>query len=202
MEFTAVVRKRRAIRRYSQEPVDPEAFERILDAGTRGPSAGYSQGQSFIAVTSEEMKQKLDAEWTRQMIEIGDAIDPAGGNMFYNAPNIIIACTNEQEYHRRYQQPDKLTQNGLEITWPAPYWYVDSGCGIMLLLLAAVNEGLAACLIGVPFHVQPWKDILGMPSEVMPVGTVLVGHRAEDEVRRDLSHRRKPYTDYIHRDRW
>jgi nitroreductase len=72
----------------------------------------------------------------------------------------------------------------------------------MLMLLAAVNEGLDACLIGVPFDVAPWRDILGMPAEVMPVGTVLIGHRAADEQKRDLRARRRQQEDYVHRERW
>jgi nitroreductase len=70
------------------------------------------------------------------------------------------------------------------------------------MLLAAVNEGLDACLIGVPFDVAPWREILGMPEEVMPVGTILIGYRAADEQKPNLKARRRPLEDYVHRQRW
>jgi len=204
VDFYDVVRKRRSIRKYGSEPVDPAALDRILDTATRGPTAGYSQGQSYIVVSDPTMIQRLMDEMDRQELELmgnppqeTPATPPAFG-----APTLIVACTNEADYHRRYQRPDKTLPDGSEIPWPVPYWYVDSGCGVMLMLLAAVNEGLDACLIGVPFDVAPWRDILGMPEEVMPVGTVLLGHRAADEQRPNLRARRRPQADYVHRERW
>jgi nitroreductase len=206
MDFVEAVHKRRSIRKYAPDPVDPAALDRILDLSTRGPTAGYSQGQSYILVTDPTTIQRLMAEMDRQEQALmgnppqdppAEADPPAFG-----APVLVVACTNEADYHRRYQRPDKLLPNGAEIPWPVPYWYVDSGCGIMLMLLAAVNEGLDACLIGVPFNVAPWRNILGMPDEVMPVGTILIGHRAPDEQKRDLRSRRRPQEDYLHRERW
>jgi hypothetical protein len=38
---------------------------------------------------------------------------------------------------------DKL-QDGKEIEWPVPYWHLDAGAALMLILLAAIDEGLAA----------------------------------------------------------
>jgi nitroreductase len=200
MEFEEVVRKRRSIRSYGPEPVEPAVLDRILDAGTRGPTAGCSQGQSYVVVTDPAMIQSLMAEMDRQeQAMMGTA--PSGTPAF-GAPVLVVACTNEADYHRRYQRPEKLRPDGSEAPWPVPYWYVDSGCGIMLMLMAAVNEGLAACLIGVPYDVAPWRDILGLPEEVMPVGTVLLGHRALDEQKRDLRARRRTQDEYVHRNRW
>ena len=204
MDFEEVVRRRRSIRRYGPEPVEPAVLDRILDAATRGPTAGYSQGQSYVVVTDPTMTRRLMAEMDRQEQELtGSPVpEPESEPPAFGAPILVVACTNEAEYHRRYQRPDKVLPDGSEIPWPVPYWYVDIGCGIMLMLLAAVNEGLAACLIGVPFDVAPWRDILGMPEEVMPVGTVLIGQRAADEEKRDLRARRRPQEDYVHRERW
>jgi len=141
MHFDEVVRKRRSIRKYGPEQVDPAVLDRILDTGTRGPTAGYSQGQSYVVVTDPTMIQRLMAEMDRQVQDLlgnppqeEEAEPPAFG-----APVLVVACTNEADYHRRYQRPDKTLPDGSEIPWPVPYWYVDSGCGIMLMLLAAVN---------------------------------------------------------------
>jgi nitroreductase len=204
MDFEEVVRRRRSIRSYGPEPVEQAVLDRILDAATRGPTAGYSQGQSYVVVTDPAMIQRLMAEMDRQeqalmgiAVAGSESAPPAFG-----APVLVVACTNEADYHRRYQCPDKVLPDGSEIPWPVPYWYVDIGCGIMLMLLAAVDEGLAACLIGVPFDVAPWREILRMPEEVMPVGTVLIGQRAADEEKRDLRSRRRPQEEYVHRERW
>jgi nitroreductase len=205
MDFATAVRRRRSIRKYSSSPVEPEALERILDMATRGPTAGYSQGQSYVVVTQSETMQRLSYEMDRQVNLLqGKDVEPSptAPYPFNGAPVIVIACTNEADYHRRYQRPDKLLPDGSEIPWPVPYWYVDIGCGIMLMLLAAVNEELDACLIGVPFDVAPWRAILDLPDEVMPVGTILIGHRADDEQKPDLTGRRRALLDYVHYEKW
>src|SRR5215470_1712516 len=149
MDFDEVVRKRRSIRSYGPEPVEQDVLERILDAATRGPTAGYSQGQSYVLITDSSMIVRLMAEMDRQEQALVGAPVPEVPPPAFGAPVLVVACTNEADYHRRYQRPDKVLPDGSEIPWPVPYWYVDSGCGIMLILLAAVNEGLDACLIGV-----------------------------------------------------
>ncbi len=55
---------------------------------------------------------------------------------------------SEEIYHSRYREPDKIQDDGTEIEWPVPYWWVDVGATAMLILLAAVNEGLAAGFLG------------------------------------------------------
>ncbi|MFN8629804.1 MAG: hypothetical protein U0838_05605 [Chloroflexota bacterium] len=32
----------------------------------------------------------------------------------------FIPCVSEQIYHRRYQEPDKVDEDGREIDWPVP----------------------------------------------------------------------------------
>ncbi|WP_328683037.1 nitroreductase family protein [Streptomyces sp. NBC_00343] len=51
MEFSEVVRRRRMIRHYSDKPLAPEVIERILALALRAPSAGFSQGWAFLALT-------------------------------------------------------------------------------------------------------------------------------------------------------
>src|SRR5262249_49131252 len=145
MEFTDVVRKQRIVRHFTAEPVAPEVIERMLALTRHAPSAGFTQGQSFIVITQPETRQ---------------AIARLCGEEFYfskgfhhfvsEAPVLIIPCTCEAAYHRRYQEPDKIQEDGAEIAWPVPYWYMDIGCSIMILLLATVNEGLAAGFAGFP----------------------------------------------------
>ena len=92
---------------------------------------------------------------------------------------IIVPCTNEAAYHRRYQQPDKIKSDGTEIEWAVPYWFMDAGHAVMLLLLAVVNEGLAAGFAGFQ-DLHEAKNTLGIPDEVTPVGVIPIGHPAPD----------------------
>src|SRR4051812_26269635 len=61
MEFAGVVKRRRMVRNFSDVPVAPDQIERILDLARRAPSAGYTQGQSFIVVTDPELRKDVGA---------------------------------------------------------------------------------------------------------------------------------------------
>ena len=50
MEFADLVMKRRAIRRFSDEPVDRMVLENIARLAQHTPSAGFSQGQRLVPV--------------------------------------------------------------------------------------------------------------------------------------------------------
>src|SRR5207237_1034315 len=86
-------------------------------------------------------------------------------------------------YRERYRQPDKIDESGAEIEWPVPYWYVDAGKAAMLVLLAAIDEGLAAGVFGVPAErMEDFRALLGLPPEVAVVEVITIGHPAEDRV--------------------
>lgn len=196
MDFADLVRRRRMVRHFSPEPVDRAAIDRMLDLARRAPSAGYTQGQSFVVVT--------DAETRRAVAHLcGEASYVAGGfhPFISGAPVLVVPCTSEAAYHRRYQEPDKIQDDGSEIGWPVPYWHMDAGCAVMLLLLAAVDEGLAAGFAGVA-DLDALRSLLGIPAEVTPVGVVPIGHPAPDVPSPSLRRGRRPIESVVHWDRW
>jgi nitroreductase len=78
-------------------------------------------------------------------------------------------------YRRRYAEPDKDPA-----TLAVPWWWVDGGAALTLVLLAAVDEGLAAGFLGA--HALPGlAAALGLPPGVEPLGVVTVGHPHPDE---------------------
>lgn len=199
MDFSDVVRRRRMVRHFSPEPVVPDAIDRILDLARHAPSAGFTQGQSFIVVTRPDLRQAIGRICGEQEYVAG------GFHPFISgAPVLVIPCTSEAAYHRRYQESDKVDESGNETEWPVPYWHMDIGCSVMLVLLAAVDEGLAAGFAGAPTSagMQELRDLLGIPAEVTPVGVIPIGHRAPDVPSPSLKRGRKPDADYIHREHW
>ena len=88
-----------------------------------------------------------------------------------DAPVLMVISANESLYHARYNEPDKLAvTGGVEITWPVPYWFVDAGALMMLVLMAAIDEGLASAFIGHPDQKRICDDVLGLPDDVVPIG--------------------------------
>ena len=198
MEFTEVVRKRRMIRHFTSEPVAPEVIDRMLELTRHAPSAGFTQGQSFIVVTRPELRKAIGRLCGEEEYISG------GFHPFVSeAPVLFIPCTSEAAYHRRYQEPDKLLEDGTEIEWPIPYWHMDIGCAVMILLLAAVNEGLGAGYAGFsPESLEQLHKLLNIPDEVTPVGVIPIGHRAQDIPSPSLKRGRKADAEYIHREGW
>jgi len=201
MDFSEVVKKRRMVRNFTDEPIGPDIIERMMDLARRAPSAGFTQGQSFVVVTNPKTRNKI-AEICGEV-----HYDQAGfGKWISKAPVLVVPCTSEAAYHRRYQETDKVDDAGNEIYWPVPYWYMDIGCAVMALLLAVVDEGLAAGFAGPGFQgpedEASFKKLLNLPDEVMPVGVIPIGHPAPDKRSTSLKRGRKASDDVIHYETW
>ncbi|HUK27422.1 MAG TPA: nitroreductase family protein [Candidatus Acidoferrales bacterium] len=197
MDFERVVRKRRMVRNFQRKAVSGEIVDRILELALHAPSAGFSQGWSYIVVTSEQLKKQIgklqgeDDFYARKRPH----------HFISEAPVLIVACTSEKLYHDRYREPDKVKDDGSEIDWPTPYWYFDIGCGCMLIFLAVVNEGLASVFTGV-FRVTEMRKLLGIPDHFHPVGVISIGHQAPDVKSPSLKRGRRPPSQVIHYEHW
>lgn len=196
MEFRDVVLRRRMVRNYTGDPIDRAVLDRILDAGRRAPSAGHTQGQSFVVVTSVEGRRRI-AELAGEMDYVDRGFDP----WISRAGALIVVCVSESAYHRRYSEPDKTDADGNEIEWPIPFWWVDAGAAMMALLYAAVDEGLAAGFLGV-HSIEDLAVELGIPHEVTPIGIVTVGHPAPDRRSGSLARGRRRVDDVIRFETW
>jgi FMN reductase [NAD(P)H] len=177
MEFRELLRHRRMVRHYASDPVPRETIERIVRTVRRAPSGGFSQGQRLVVVTEQDTRSRIaellhEADWVERGLEPWLSI----------APVHIVVCTREQDYHDRYNEPDKLAQTGgVEVEWPAPFWFVDAGAAMMLLLLAAIEEGLAAAVYGVTVpEMSAFKSLLQIPEDVAVVAGVTIGKGRPD----------------------
>jgi len=197
VDFAEVVRRRRMVRNYTSERVEPNVLDRILDTGIRIPSAGFSQGVFLVAVTDAETRGEI-ARLCGEEEYVADGFDP----WISGAPVHILVCVSSAVYADRYAAADKGGPDSPLAdadNWPVPYWWVDGGAAMQNLLLAAVDEGLAAGFLG--SHRMPEiKTLLGIPDTVSPIGIVTIGHPAPDRKSGSLKRGRRP--DTIHRERW
>jgi len=183
------------VRRYTGEPVARDEVERVVRAALHAPSAGFTQGQSFIVVTDPSLRDEV-ARLCGEEHYVGRGFTP----WISSAPALVIACTSAEAYRQRYAEADKLGP-GVALNWPIPFWYVDAGCALMALLLAAVDAGLAAGLLAIA-DPPALKGLLRIPAAVEPVGIVTIGHPAPDRRSGSLRRGRRPESEQIHWDRW
>jgi len=196
MKFEEVLRRRKAVRNYLPEPVDREVLERIVARGRRAPSGGFSQGLRLVVVTDLDLRRRI-AELADEADYVARGFEP----WISRAPAHIVLGVREEDYHDRYREPDKLDEDGLEIDWPVPYWFVDAGAAMLLLMLAAVDEGLASGVFGM-LDWRPLWELLGIPDDVLPVAVVTVGKPAPERARGSTQRGWKPLEDVVRWERW
>jgi len=197
MEFREILAQRRMHRAFLPEPLPEDQVDRIANVIRHAPSGGFSQGSSIVVITDADLRGRIAEAFG------GEHYSTNGRNFIADAPVHMVISANEALYHARYNEADKLAATGgVEITWPVPYWHVDAGASMMLLMLAAVDEGLAAGVFGV-LDWQPIWELLGIPDDVLPVAVVTVGKPAP-ETRERSSRKRgwKPLDDVVRWERW
>ena len=199
MDFTDVVRRRRMVRSYTDDPVDPAAVERILSHALRAPSAGFSQGWAFLLL-DDPLSVKTFWQVTTSA---GEAPDDWLAGM-RRAPVIIVPMAHKAAYLDRYAEPDKGWTDRDEDRWPVPYWLIDTGMAALLMLLTAVDEGLGACFFGIPpDRTAAFRDAYGVPDDHEPIGAITIGHPAPDPVRGSAATRqRRGLEEVVHRGSW
>ena len=116
----------------------------------------------------------------------------------------MVISANEALYHARYNEADKLkATGGVEVTWPVPYWFVDAGALMMLVLMAAIDEGLASAFIGHPDQKRIFDELVGLPDDVVPIGLALIGKPGEaPPTGSRLKSRQRPAGELIHWQEW
>jgi nitroreductase len=198
MEFDEVVRRRRMVRSYDPDrPVPAELVDKIVSHALRAPSAGFSQGWSFLVLQSQ-----ADRELYWRSTRTGDETDGWLARL-RTAPLIVVALSNKSVYLDRYAQPDKGWTDRDESRWPVPYWDIDTGFAALLMHLTAVNEGLGSCFIGLPVEtIGAFKAAFGVPEEFSPIGALTVGYRAPDKRSPSLRRGHRPVDDVVHHGRW
>ena len=199
MELRDILARRRMHRAFLPDPIPREQVERIARVIRRAPSGGFSQGQSIVVVTEAETRAEI-----ARRFEEGSYPHP----YLATAPVHMVISANERVYHDRYNEPDKLrVTGGVEVEWPAPFWFVDAGAAMMLLLLAAIDEGLAAGVYGVPVpEMQEFKALLGIPDDVAVVAGVTVGRGRPDPnaaaTSSRFTQRRRSVDEVVRWERW
>lgn len=199
MEFREVVRRRRMVRDYDPErPVPPEIRERLLEHAIRAPSAGFSQGWAFLVLETAEERGRFWAATTDG--------GPADGwlTRMRRAPLLIVPLSHKDAYLDRYAEADKGWTDRDESRWPVPYWDIDTGMASLLMLLTAVDEGLAACFFGVPpERVPALRTAFGVPEGYTPIGCVSVGYAGSADRRSpSLDRGRRGVAEVVHRGHW
>ncbi len=150
-----IIKARKSVNSYTDEPVTREEIDKVLTAGKYGPSGMNKQPVIAVAVTDPDMIAKL-----RKMNQ--DVMGMYERDPFYGAPCVIAVLANKESFTRVY----------------------DGSIAIGYMLLEAFSLGLGARWIHrckEEFETEAGKEILkslGIEGEYEGIGHVILGHAA------------------------
>jgi nitroreductase len=198
MEFQDVVRRRRMVRNYTDEPLPDGALNRMLANAVRAPSAGFSQGWAFLV-----LEERSDTARFWSAVFPSDERDGFAYPGLFRAPAIVVPLSSKSVYLDRYAEPDKGWTDRDESRWPVPYWDIDTGMAALLILQTAVDLGLGALFFGIfPSRMAAFRAAFGVPESWTPIGAITLGHPPPDTPSPSLRRGRRPPADVVHRGRW
>lgn len=165
--------KRRDVRHFTPQPVDPEKLGRVLDAAHHAGSVGYMQPWNFLVITDPTVKNKISLNFQTANEEAAQKFSGDQQKLYNSlklegiqdaAVNICVTCD------RTRFGPNVLGRNTVFETD-----LFSTCCAVQNLWLAARAEGLAVGWVSILSNEQ-LKEDLNIPDHVQPVAYLCVGH--------------------------
>ena len=151
MIYESIV-KRRTIRKFTQQPIDPEILQRCVDAARLSPSGMNYQPLKYLVITESKLLPKVFSTltWARNIPGYSHA-----SNEVPKAYIIILLDTTIREHPGN-----------------------DSGIAAMSISMAAYEAGLGSCMLGSVDRPQ-LKNELKIPDHLQVLLVVALGYPRE-----------------------
>lgn len=164
-ELIDLIKSRTSTKKFTDQPVEKEKIDEIIEAGTWAPTGQNKQAPIILAITNKEIRDQLSKENAKILGKEG--IDP-----FYNAPVVLVVLADKDAATHVYDG-SVVMENlmlaahalGLGSCWiHRAKEEFDSDFGKELLKKAGVEgdyEGIGHCVIGYPaaeFKPKPRKE--------------------------------------------
>jgi nitroreductase len=179
------------VRRFQPAPIPRDVLMRVLEVARHAPSAGFSQGIDLVVLDEPAQLERFFALTADPRFPDDSASD--------KPPCLVLPIANKPMYLERYSRPDKA-QFGLQQaeSWPVPFWDIDTAMALMLILLAALEEGLGALYFGLSWGEKELLGELGVPDGCRPIGVLALGYPAGRRSVRSRKVRREAAVARVH----
>lgn len=172
---------RRSVRRFSDEPVPPQALaEAVADALT-APAPHHSTPIRFVRVTGSARTRLLDAmraDWERDLRADGHTGEVLArrlsrGDLLRTCPELVLPFVDDAAGAHDYPDARRAACEETMFT-------VAGGAAVQSLLVALAARGLGSCWVGSTiFAADTARRELDLPETWRPLGAVAVGVPAE-----------------------
>lgn len=161
MDTLEAIKSRRSVRKFSDQPVEPEKLQTVLEAVQAAPSWSNMQCWRLVVVKSAATKATIsDLSYVESFFATrGYKTNPAQKGLA-DAPVVIVVCAIPEKSGEMEGQP---------------YYMTDVGIAAENLMLAAHAVGLATVFVGV-FDEEKIGDLLEIPPGVRIVGLFPLGY--------------------------
>ncbi|MDE6273132.1 MAG: nitroreductase family protein [Muribaculaceae bacterium] len=157
--------KRRSIRRFKSESVDPQLLDSILLEASKAPTCGNMQLYSVIVTRGESERRALASMHFNQ---------PAT-----KAPVMLTICADFNRFTRwcQLRNADAAYDNFLSFTSA----FADAMILAQQITTIAELRGLGTCYLGTAIYNAPEiSELLKLPELVMPVACLAIGWPDEE----------------------
>ena len=176
-----LIRSRRSIRRYTDEPIPQALILHLLETATWAPSAHNRQPWRFAVVTEDSDKDRLARAMGDKLRadRMADGDDPddierdvaRSYARLTGAPVLIVVCLSMADMDR-YPDPRRAQNERLMAVQ-------STAMAAQNLLLLAHGEGLAACWLCAPLFVPDLvRETLALPPDWEAQGLITLGKAA------------------------
>jgi nitroreductase len=163
MTILEIIKKRRSVRDYLDEPVEKEKILKCLEAARLAPSACNAQPWKFIVVDDLDLKNHLCKSAFRGIYKM---------NIFAQKAPVIIAVVSEKE--KFLAKIGGFLRN-------TSYYLIDLGIACEHFILAATELGLGTCWLGW-FNEKQVKAVLNIPKDKKVDVLLSLGYPKEDKL--------------------
>ena len=149
MDFNDVVKNRYSCKKYSDQKVEDEKLQAILEAGRLAPTAKNLQEQRIYVISSAEGLAKIDS------------VTPCR----YGAPTVLVVAFDKNNV---FTYPGGKADSGVE----------DAAIVATHMILAAAAEGVDSCWVNF-LDPDRLAQILGLPDNEEILMVMDLGYAAE-----------------------
>ena len=149
MDVLELIKTRRSVRSFTDEPVSEDILRELVEAGCWAPTAGNMQVWQFVVVRDKDKQKKL------QRFSPGLFVLPAA---------LIVICTDRE---RAFARGGEMARDVLSLC--------DASMAAQNIMLAAHAMGLGTCVVR-SFDQRAYQILLDLPEHILPELVVSVGY--------------------------